>query len=322
MKKFGWILIHLLYVNGLFAQEVTLELKTLTGTLEGSLLLPSSPSKTMALVILVAGSGPTDRNGNQGEMTNNSLKLLATELQAWGLASFRYDKRGVGQSTTQLDELEMRFETFSEDVRSWIDLLAEDKRFSKIYVAGHSEGSLLSILASINNPKVSGLISIAGAGRSIDDVLKEQLASTPDQVKTLLYGMLDKLKKGDTLGQVPPIFYALFRPSLQPYMISWIKYNPATELAKLNLPILVVNGDKDIQVSVKDAELLAQSNKKAQLKLIPNMNHVLKYCDTLDKKLQLLTYDKPDLPLHPDLKKALHEFLSQQLPLEPFIKKD
>ncbi len=309
------MLAFFLFVSPLLAQEETAVLKTLTGNLEGSLLFPSLTSG-IPVVLIVAGSGPTDRNGNQEELQNNSLKMLAEELKTLGVASLRYDKRGVGQSISNLEEMEMRFETFSEDVRSWIDWLAADKRFTKIIVAGHSEGSLLSIIASVNNPHVKGLISLAGAGRSIDEVLKEQLANTPDQIKATMFGMLDKLKKGDTLGEVPPIFYAFFRPSIQPYMISWMKYNPQTELAKLKIPILVINGNKDVQVSTKDADLLAQSNKQAQLRIIKNMNHVLKTTDTLDKKLQMPVYDNPTLPLNTDFCKVLRDFMLPFLPAQ------
>lgn len=300
------------FFSGLFAQEENAVLKTLTGNIEGTLLIPEQKNN-IPVVLIISGSGPTDRNGNQEEMKNNSLKMLAEQFSKMGVASLRYDKRGIGQSSdvSNKDEMELRIETFSEDARSWINWLAKDKRFTKIIVAGHSEGSLLGLIASVNNAKVKGYISIAGAGRPADEVIKDQLAIAPDQIRTKMYEMIDKLKAGDTLENVPPFFYALFRPTLQPYMRSWFKYNPQDELKKLKVPILVINGDKDIQVGTKDAELLAKANPKVQLRIIKNMNHVLKTCDTLDKKVQMtMYYDNPDLPLNEEFCKEISDFMN------------
>ncbi len=156
--------------------------------------------KQMRHKLIIAGSGPTDRNGNNEEMENNSLKMLADALNKKGFAALRYDKRGVGQSSeVNKDEMEMRPETYVNDVKEWVDLLDKDKRFNKIIVIGHSEGALLGMLAAVNNKKVKGYVSIAGAGRPIDEILKEQFAGVPENVKEIIYGMLDRLKKGDFL---------------------------------------------------------------------------------------------------------------------------
>ncbi|MBL7930967.1 MAG: alpha/beta hydrolase [Bacteroidia bacterium] len=318
------LILCMFFFSALFAQEETAVLKTLTGNIEGTLLIPEQKTN-IPVVLIISGSGPTDRNGNQDEMENNSLKMLAEQFNKIGVASLRYDKRGIGQSSevSNKDEMEMRIETFMEDVRSWIDLLAADKRFSKIIVAGHSEGSLLGMVASVNNKKVKGFISIAGAGRPADEVIKEQLSTAPDEIKNKMYEMLDKLKRGDSLGDVPPFFYALFRPTIQPYMKSWLKYNPQDEIKKLNMPVLILNGDKDIQVGTKDAELLAKANPKAQLKIIKGMNHVLKTCDTLDKKIQIsTTYNNPSLPLNEELCKEIATFMTAFIePTSPKMKK-
>lgn len=293
------------------AQEENIVLQTNTGELEGSLLVPEGKTN-IPLVLIIAGSGPTDRNGNNEEMQNNCLKMLAQEFQKNGIASFRFDKRGVGQSSgMHLDEMELRPEDFIKDVRSWIDLLSKDKRFTKLIIAGHSEGSFLGMEAATNNPKVQGFISIAGAGRPIDQILKEQFSAVPPDVKMAIYSMLDKLKKGDTLSNVPPIFYAVFRPSVQPYLIAWMKYDPKKEIAKLKIPTLIINGTTDIQVKETDARLLAQGQPKADLRIIKNMNHVLKDCDTLDKQLQKPIYNDPDLPLNKEFSKTVVDFVTQ-----------
>lgn len=298
-----------LHVSTLRAQEEIVVLKTKTGDLEGTLSMPQLVLNP-PVVLIIAGSGPTDRNGNQEDLQNNSLKFLALELQKNGIASLRFDKRGIGQSSdVNKDEYEMRFETFSNDVKDWIDLLHADKRFSRIMVAGHSEGSLLGMIASENNKKVDAYISIAGAGRPIDEILKEQLQHVPPDVKEEMYGMIDKLKKGDTLGNVPPIFYALFRPSIQPYMSSWMKYDPQKEIGKIKVPVLILQGTTDLQVKEKDALALSHGQPKAQLKLISNMNHVLKDCESLDKEVQKSIYGNPELPLNSEFVKVIVSFI-------------
>lgn len=310
MKYIHSLLCFFLMIT-LNAQEEKAVLTTLTGNLEGTILMPSQKTP-VPVVLIIAGSGPTDRNGNSEEMTNNSLKMMAEELQKNGFASLRYDKRGVGQSSdVSKDEMEMRPETFAQDTREWIDLVARDQRFNRIIVAGHSEGALMGLLASTKNKNVDGYISIAGAGRPIDIIIKEQFSTVPDNVKEIIYGMLDQLKKGDTLTNVPPIFYSVFRPTLQPYMRAWMKYDPAMEIQKLTVPVLVVNGNTDMQVKVIDAELLAKNQPKAQLRIIKNMNHVLKDCDTLDKAIQMPIYSNPDLPLNKEFSAELIRFVAE-----------
>jgi fermentation-respiration switch protein FrsA (DUF1100 family) len=166
------------------------------------------------------------------------------------------------------------------------------------------------MIASENNYRVTGFISIAGAGRPADVVIREQLANVHPPVRKVMYDMLDTLKKGDTIPHVPPVYYSLFRPGVQPYMISWFRYDPAIEIRKLKVPVMIIQGLTDIQVTEADAKALANAVPSAKTKMISNMNHVLKTCDTLDKKLQLPIYDNPDLPLHAELLPAIVEFVN------------
>jgi pimeloyl-ACP methyl ester carboxylesterase len=243
-------------------------------------------------------------------MQNNSLKYTAEELAKKGIASLRFDKRGVGQSTEiEKDEYTLRFETFVNDVRAWVDLLHKDKRFSKIIIAGHSEGSLLGMLAAADNKKVSAFVSIAGPGRPLDVILKEQLKDVQVDARNTMYGYIDKLRKGDTLGEVPPIFYGLFRPSVQPYMSSMMKYDPQEVIQKLSVPVLILQGSTDIQVKEEDARALHAAKPDAKLVVVKDMNHVLKDCTVLDKKEQLKFYDNADLPLNKEYVAALTAFL-------------
>ena len=299
----------LLAVFKTYSQEEPIVLKTSTCEIKGTLTLPAQ-KQDIPVVLIISGSGPTDRNCNQQTLKTNAYKYLADTLQKLGIASVRFDKRGIGESTEKdFKEINLRFDTYVEDVKAWVELLSNDKRFSGIIVAGHSEGSLLGLVASKNNPKVKGFISIAGAGRAADDILKEQLASQPQVVRDIVFPMIDTLKKGDTIPNVPITLYSLFRPSVQPYMISWLKYNPQEEIKQISIPILIIQGSTDIQISETDAELLAKANPSAKKIIIKNMNHVLKDCDTKEKQVQLVTYNKPELPLNKEFVKEMVDFI-------------
>ena len=180
--------------SSLFAgqSETIVQLETANGTIEGSLLVPKGKTG-MSVALIISGSGPTDRDGNNPAMKNNSLKLLATELWKNGIASLRYDKRGIGKSrNTGLEESDLRFEHYIEDSKRWIAFLKKDKRFNQILVIGHSEGSLIGLITS-QETGVDKFISIAGVGQSADKTLKEQLKSQPPAVLKMSSAIIDKL---------------------------------------------------------------------------------------------------------------------------------
>lgn len=308
-QKSVFFIYLLIITNSLKAQEELITLKTATGSLKGSIIVPAAKIK-MPLVLLISGSGPTDRDGNNPNMTNNSLKMLAEELAKSGIASVRYDKRGVAASSDAVGDISaIRFEDMSDDAQAWLNLLSHDKRFSKIIVAGHSEGSLVGMVAINKSKGADAFISLAGAGRPADEILKEQLGKAPDDIKKIIFPLLDRIKNGDTISNVPPILYSLFHPSLQAYMSSWFKYNPQQEIKSLKVPVLIVQGTTDRQVKEIDAELLNKAKPGSTLKLIVNMNHVLKNCESMNKELQDDTYTNPDLPLTKELVKEITEFI-------------
>lgn len=197
------------------------------------------------------------------------------------------------------------------DVQGWIDRLSEDSRFSDVFVLGHSEGSLIGMLASVDNPKVKGFISLAGAGRPAYDIIEEQLSGQPAEVRHLVKSINDSLKAGKEVSNIPMGLTALFRPSVQPYLISWYRYNPQEVIAKLRQPVLILQGDKDVQVSEEDAKLLEQSLPKAQLQILKDMNHVLKTCESVDMQVQQATYANPDLPVQEDLLITIEKFVKR-----------
>lgn len=307
MKKL--ILLFLVIPFFSLSQEEEITLKTKTGDIKGSLLVPSNSEKA-SVVLIISGSGPTDRNGNNPNMTNNSLMMLANELKKNGIASLRFDKRGIGESTSSgMQESDLRFENYVNDVKGWVDLLKESNKFSKIIVLGHSEGSLIGMIAS-QKAEVEKFISVAGAGNSAGDIIREQLKAQPAVVLNQSLPIIEKLENGEREENVPQMLYALFRPSVQPYMISWFKYDPQIEIAKLNKPVLIVQGTTDIQVSVLDADKLASANNKAQKQIIEGMNHILKEAD-MDRLKNIQTYSMPDLPLKKPLIEIIVKFIEE-----------
>jgi pimeloyl-ACP methyl ester carboxylesterase len=288
----------------------TITLDTPTGKIAGTLLVPAATGR-MPLVVIIAGSGPTDRNGNSPLLPggNNSLKLLAEGLAERGIASLRYDKRGVAASATAMvSEANLRFDMYADDAAGWIRRLRSDARFSTITVVGHSEGSLLGMLAT-QRGAADGYVSIAGAGRAADKVLREQLGKQlPPDLLSFSNKALDALLAGRTVDSVPPPLASLFRPSVQPYMISWLRVDPQVEITRLGVPALIVQGTLDAQVSVGDAQLLAKAEPKAKLLVIDGMNHVFKRAGA-DQAAQLASYSDPNLPVAPELIDGIATFV-------------
>jgi pimeloyl-ACP methyl ester carboxylesterase len=290
-----------LATNSIQGQETILT--TPTGDIHGMLLVPET-AEPCPVVIIIAGSGPTDMDGNTigSGYSNNSLKMLAEGLAANGIASLRYDKRGIGRSmAAAANESDLRFGHYIDDAAAWADMMGGDTRFSKVIIAGHSEGSLIGMAASCKSSSVKGYISIAGCGRPAYEVIEEQLSAQPEQIRDEVAAINRELREGRTVEDVPQYLAALFRPSVQPYIISWYRYNPAEEIAKLTIPVLILQGDKDIQVSVDDANRLRMARMFSSFHIIGGMNHVLKHCDSMEPLLQMESYKNPELPIKEEL---------------------
>jgi pimeloyl-ACP methyl ester carboxylesterase len=284
----------------------SISLETPNGTLAGTLELPAKCP--CPVVLIIAGSGPTDRDGNSPLLpgANNSLKYLAEGLAAKGIASVRYDKRGIGASKAAMHggESDLRFDDYVNDAVGWLGKLRADKRFTTVSVVGHSEGSLIGMIAA-RQAKADAFVSIAGAGRAAGKIIHEQLASrVPPELLAAADRTIAQLERGETPDSAPPALGALFRPSVQPYLMSWFKYDPAVEIAKLTIPTLIVHGTTDIQVTVADAKALGAAQPKATLLIIDGMNHVMKGVPA-DQAAQLKSYSDPSLPVVPALVDAV-----------------
>ena len=233
---------------------------------------------------------------------------IIEELAKNGFASVRYDKRGIGESQNAgLNESDMRFDDYVNDAAAWVAMLKNDSRFSEAGIIGHSEGSLIGMIAA-NKSDAAFFISLEGAGRPAYDIIIDQLAGQPESVISEVKRINAELIAGNTVADVDPGYYSLFRPSVQPYLISWYKYDPAVEIAKLTCPVLIVQGTTDLQVSQKDADLLKAAKPDSAYALIEGMNHVLKDAP-LNQTANIAAYSNPDLPLPDAFVKALIAFV-------------
>ncbi len=284
-------------------------LQTATGELSGTLLLPKSTSP-VPVVLIIAGSGPTDRDGNNPDGgRNDSMKLLARTLARQNIASVRYDKRGVAASKAATpDERNLSIEAYVADAEAWGQKLKTDPRLGQLILLGHSEGALVASLAA-EKAGAAAVISVAGTGRPVDEVLREQLQERlPPPLLLRSNQLIDEIKAGKTDNDVPDELEVVFRPSVQPYLISLFRQAPAAAFGKLKVPALIIQGRNDIQVGVGDAELLKQAKPDAELALIEGMNHVLRIVPN-DIKQQLESYKNPQLPLASELSTRILRFI-------------
>jgi dienelactone hydrolase len=274
------------------------------GAIKGTMMYPEGASASIPVALIIAGSGATDRNGNGGpDLNTNAYKMLAETLAEKGIASLRYDKRLVGMSRDfEPDEAKLKFEDYVQDAVLLCQYLKRDKQASAIYIIGHSEGSLIGILAAQKTP-VNAFVSLCGAGENIANTLNRQIPTKQAA------GVINELRNGNLTNNVPQELQVTFRKSVQPYLISWMKYDPATEIKKLKIPILIVAGTTDIQVPVADAEMLKNAAPQAELLVINGMNHVLKSA-IADRTANMVTYNQPNLPLNTDLIAGITRFLN------------
>lgn len=283
--------------------------------LYGTLLTPEG--NTRAAAVILPGSGPTDRDGNN---VNNGTglnvraapyRLLAESLAAQGIATLRIDKRGIGRSAAAvLDERSVSFDTNIDDARAWAAEAAARTGRPCVWLIGHSEGALVALGATRTpDDKICGLVLLSGAGRPAGVVIAEQLSGLPEPLKSQAMAGLADLTAGRTTPNIPGL-ESLFRPSVQPYLISWFALDPAALAAAYDGPILIGQGTTDIQVSLTDAEALAAAQPAATLIRFEGVNHVLKV-SSADRAANLATYSDPSLPLAPGVAEAVAAFILQ-----------
>ncbi|PHS04061.1 MAG: alpha/beta hydrolase [Kordia sp.] len=305
------LIIGILFSVTSIAQNIIAQDLIISDYVEGTLLIPNT--KTNTLAIIIPGSGPTDRDGNQNFMKSNSLKFLAQDLSNKGIATFRYDKRALtmlkkGASEKQIKKV--RFDDFATDAKKVVSYFKNRIRYDKIYIIGHSQGSLVGMLAATEN--VEGFISIAGPGKPIDQIILDQIGmmGANDLVESAKK-TFEIMKTGKVDKNFNPGLANIFNLDIQPFIMNWISYSPTEELAKLIIPTLIINGTNDIQVATADAELLKKAKENSELVIIENMNHVFKTVASKDPQENTKTYNMPQLKNAPELAREIIVFIKK-----------
>ncbi|WP_396333698.1 alpha/beta hydrolase [Burkholderia anthina] len=285
------------------------------GPLRGTLLSPAGSDAPV--VLIVPGSGPTDRNGNGPiGLQASTYRMLADGLLSKGIASVRIDKRGMyGSASAIPDANDVTLGDYAADVRAWVTAIRTQTGASCVWVLGHSEGGLVALSAAQQADGMCGLILVSTAGRPLGQVLRQQLRSNPANAPILANAMaiLESLEAGKTVDAsgIDPALMPLFRPQVQRFLMSELTVDPATLLAGCRKPVLIVQGTRDIQVAVEDAQLLQRANPRAELALVADANHVLKTVRTQALEDNLAAYSDPERPLADGVVEAISAFVQK-----------
>lgn len=306
LKNFFTLIIFLTTLTSIAQEKRFIPLEVSVDKFTTGTLLAPENNETVPLVIIIQGSGPTDRNGNQTFFKNDASKQLAEKLAENNIASYRYDKRIFKMQELGIKEKDMRFDDFITDAVSILNFFKDQKRFSEIIIAGHSEGSLIGMIAAQSG--ADAFISIAGAGEKIHQVVLAQLEKQVPGLRSNAEKAFEEMIQNGSTSSYNPALETVFRPSVQPYMLSWMHYDPAVEIAKLDIPVLLLNGTKDLQIPEKQAEILKEAKPDATLVIIEKMNHVMKIVEGDDIE-NAKTYNEPMRPIATELVEEIIDFV-------------
>jgi pimeloyl-ACP methyl ester carboxylesterase len=273
------------------------------------LLQAANRARRGPAVLIVAGSGPTDRDGNGPGLSTDTYKMLAEGFAAQGISVLRYDKRGVGDSRAlTAREENVRFSDFVGDAVAAARSLSARADVSSVVIAGHSEGALIALLAA-QQIDVAGVILLAATGRPLSAVLRDQLQTAlPDVLRQDAFAILDKLTAGEHVAEVRPELNPLFRPSVQPFLMSILGIDPAVEIAKVRQPVLLMHAARDLQIAQSDLASLRKARPDMRIVVLPDANHVLK-TSPADRAGNLAMYSDRTAPLDPDVMPPLVDFV-------------
>ncbi len=275
--------------------------------IEGSLVTPYSEDD-VPLVIFIMDAGAINRDGNDRMSKNDTFKQLSHELAKEGIATYRYDKRLFKMDGLGIKEHEISLDHYIEDAISIIDYFSKNGKYKKIIIAGHGQGSLVGMIAA--QGRVDGFISIAGNAVSIDQVIIEQIAKQAPGLDKSASVAFKQLKENGRATNYDPALESIFRYNLQPFMSSWIKYNPSEEILKLEMPILIIYGDKDIQVELIQADKFKEIIPQAEYLFVTDMNHILK--EIKGGRLENhKSYNEPFRKIMPEVLTGITNFVNQ-----------
>ena len=297
--------------------EMPFTIQSGTLSLPGTLTLPANYSHPIPVALIVAGSGPTDRNGNstgplRAQNNSNLYAVLAWQLANAGIASVRYDKRVLGDNLQKIDLGSTSIDDFIADAIAGARRLVDDRRFSKVILIGHSEGAELVLQAVNRGAPASGIVMMSGAGRPIIQILREQISrQLPPEEIVKWDSAFARYLRGEAPGDVHPGLMSLLQPVNLHFMQTWVKYDPAAEIAKVKVPTLIIQGGRDIQISEADAQALKTARPAARLVIIPAANHVFRAATTDDRMAQAKLYTDPTIPVVPELVPAIVDWVGK-----------
>ncbi len=304
LTLFATLTVSILAICRPAASEEPLTAPGPSGPLAGTLRL--APAQHAPVVLIIPGSGPVDRDGNSpAGLQAATYRFLAEGLALHGITTLRIDKRGLfGSQAAVPDGNQVTIDDYAADIRRWIVVLRARTGASCVWLLGHSEGGLVALLAAQPEP-TCGLILVATPGRSLGEVLRSQLRANPANVPILprALSIIASLEAGQHVAAagISPALMPLFRPAIQDFLMSELALKPNKLIAGIREPVLILQGDRDLQVEPADARRLADANPVARLEILPNVNHVLKQVRSDDRSENLRTYVDPSLKLASDV---------------------
>jgi pimeloyl-ACP methyl ester carboxylesterase len=317
MKKIAFLTAFVIAaITNCWAQESEVAIECHWGNISATLTTPEAGGDTA--IVIVAGSGPTDRNGNSSmQLTTDCYKMLSEELSAEGFAVLRYDKRAIGRSPIPMTDIpDLTLDDYVDDAMQCVEYL-RDMGYKRVFIAGHSEGGLIALIAANRGIAAEGLILLAAPGYPMDEILHTQLSAQLMPIYAELLAKSDdilrRLKAGERVAmeEIPLELISLFNPTVQPFLINCMQYDPQQLAKECTLPMLSITGGNDIQVSVDNGEAIARNATNGKHITFDNMTHVLKDWSSKNQMEQMYNvYTNAKLQLTTGLTSTIAEFIN------------
>ena len=249
-------------------KEIAFQNEAANARFAGTLVYPEGykEGEKVPVLIMVTGSGAENRD--EEVFDHKPFLVIADYLARHGVASLRFDDRGVGKSTGSMEGATTK--DFAEDALAGIEMLRGLKQFSKVGVLGHSEGGSVAFMLGAKQ-QVDFIISMAGVGAKGDTALTAQANRTYE-----LMGVPMQVNVAQYRAQVAQLN--------SPWLNYFLDYDPIPDIQGTRCPVLAINGDKDVQVvsslNLKGIEMALPKNKKNLVKEYPGLNHLFQHCTT------------------------------------------
>lgn len=285
------------------------------GPLKGTLLTPAGADARTPVVLIIPGSGPTDRDGdNPLGVKGGSYRQIAEGLAERGVSSVRIDKRGMFASAGAIaDPNAVTIADYAADTREWIGSILKATGARCVWLLGHSEGGLIALASTTRaGPELCGLVLAAAPGRKLGDVMREQFKRNPANAPILepALSAIDALEAGKSVPvtDLPFPLDRIFNPAIQPFLTSLMSYDPPALARAYSGPILVLHGENDIQITAEDAQALASARPGVRRVEFKGLNHLFRPSGSSPQETQA-SYGDPFGKVPPEVPQAIVDFL-------------